>query len=210
MALTNAYTDEETFRAYINNASAATALVDLALNGASRAIDAYCQRRFWLDDTPVARTFIPDSLITVKLQTDIGSTTGLQVATDPSGDGTFDIAWAASDFQLLPQNAAFEFPEARPWDTLRAVGTKTFPWLVNTWLTRLDRVQVTARWGWPAVPDAVTQACLLKAARLYFRKDSPQGVAGYGDFGPVRISAKDDADVVLLLDTYRRSPVLVT
>lgn len=209
MPLTNAYTDVATFEAYMTITKGVQLLEEMVINSASRAIDDFCHRRFWLDPEPVARTFIPDSLIKVDLETDLGSTDGLVVSTDPSGDGSFDIVWASTDFQLLPQNAPFASPEAKPWDTLRAVGTKTFPWLVNTWLTRLDRVQVSARWGWPAVPSAVTQACLIKAARLYHRKDSPQGVAGFGEFGVVRISPKDDPDLCLLLQNYVRSPVLV-
>ncbi|SCL43276.1 hypothetical protein GA0074692_6801 [Micromonospora pallida] len=37
------------------------------------------------------------------------------------------------------------------------------------------RVRVTARWGWPAVPDEISRAALLLANRLYMRKDSPAG-----------------------------------
>jgi len=130
------------------------------------------------------------------------------VATDPSGRGVFDTVWASTDFQLLPYNAAAG-PEPEPWTALRAVGTKTFPWLLNTWLTRLDRVQITAKWGWPAVPADVTQACLIKAARLFHRKESIQGIAGVSDFGPVRLSKGEDSDVLLLLGPYVAMPVLV-
>lgn len=217
MTITNGYTDLPTLKNYLSITTTPTdTQLEMAINAASRGIDKYCQRKFWLDGTPVAKTFIPNDLLTVVLATndplggDIGSTAGLVVKTDPSGNGTYGVTWAPTDFQLHPVNAPTAWPEARPWTSLRAVGTLTFPWLINTWLTRLDRVQITARWGWPAIPDAVTQACLIKASRLFHRKDSPQGVAGFGDLGVVRISKTDDPDVCGLLDDgYRREPVLV-
>jgi hypothetical protein len=208
--VTNGYTSLTLIKAYLGiSVSTYDTQLEMAVNAASRSIDNYCQRRFWLDTNAVARTFIPRYLNELDFGDDIGTTTDLVVKTDASGDGTFETTLAATDYQLLPVNAAYAFPEAEPWTGLRAVGTKTFPWLVNTWLTRLDRVQITARWGWPAVPDAVSQAAVIKASRLFHRKDSPQGIAGYGDFGPVRLTRGEDADVCLLLNPYRRTPVLV-
>jgi len=205
-----AYSDLTTLKSYLGiSVSTYDFQLTAALNAASRSIDNFCQRRFWLDATAQPRTFVPMGLTHLEFDDDIGSLTDLVIKTDASGDGTFETTWSAADYQLLPVNAAYAFPESEPWTEVRAVGTKTFPWLVNTWLTRLDRVQITAKWGWPAVPDAVVQACLIKAARLFHRKDSPQGIAGFGDFGPVRISRYEDADVVGLLNPYRRVPVLV-
>lgn len=206
------YSDLDTLKNYLAIPTSNTTnnwLLTSALDAASRSIDNYCQRRFWLDSTAVARTFIPQTLTRIEFDDDIGSTSGLIIKTDAAGDGTFETTWAASDYQLLPVNAPYAFPEPEPWTSIKAVGTKTFPWLVNTWLTRLDRVQITAFWGWPAVPAAVSQACLIKAGKLFGRKDSPQGIAGFGDFGPVRISSRDDPDVMMLLSPYRRVPVLV-
>lgn len=210
MPLTNAYTDLTTIKSYLGiTVSTYDTQLTLAVNAASRSIDDFCQRRFWLDTNAVARTFTPQSLTRIDFDDDIGDSASVIIKVDAAGDGTFETTWAATDYQLLPVNAAYAFPEAEPWTGIRAVGTKTFPWLVNTWLTRLDRVQITAKWGWPAVPDSVTQACLIKAARLFHRKDSPQGIAGFGDFGPVRLSKGEDVDVCSLLSPYRRVPVLV-
>lgn len=64
-------------------------------------------------------------------------------------------------------------------------------------------VRVTALWGWPAVPAEVEPAALLKAARLWKRRDTPTGVEGFGDF-VVRISRSEDADVAALLAPLRR------
>jgi hypothetical protein len=72
---------------------------------------------------------------------------------------------------------------------------------VSGWLPSSGRLQVTALWGWPAVPDEIEQATALYAARLYRRKDSPQGVIGGGDFGPVRVS-RIDPDVEALIAPF--------
>jgi hypothetical protein len=210
---TGDYIDLPTLKSYLGITQPTwDTLLATAITSASRAVDRYCQRRFWLDSVPVARTFIPDTLLDLNLGpgNDIGSTTSFAVATDPEGDGTFQISWNyPADIQLLPSNAPTAVPEAKPWTALRAVGTKTFPWLINTWLTHLDRIQVTALWGWPEVPSDVISATLIKAARLYMRKDAVNGIAGYGDFGPVRLSKGEDSDVISLLFGYQYSPILV-
>lgn len=200
------YTDLATLVNYLGiQGDTADASLSSAITAASRSIDNFCQRSFSLDTVATARTFVPDYLTELRLPTgdEIGSSTGLIVKTDPSGDGTYEVTWTASDFQLLPYNAPTSPPEPRPWTSLRAVGSKTFPWLINTWLTRLDRVQIVALWGWPEIPAPVTQACLIKASRLYHRRYSPQGIVGMGDMGGIRLSRGLDTDVIDLLHDYR-------
>ena len=65
-------------------------------------------------------------------------------------------------------------------------------------------VKVTTVFGWPAVPKAIEQATILQAARHFKRYDSPLGVAGFGDFGVVRVSRFLDADVQMLVEPYQR------
>lgn len=67
----------------------------------------------------------------------------------------------------------------------------------------LPTVQVTARFGWSAVPYQVNEATILKAASLFKRKDAPFGVAGFNEFGAVRITRKDP-DVLELLSDFAR------
>jgi hypothetical protein len=63
------------------------------------------------------------------------------------------------------------------------------------------RWRITARWGWPAVPDDIAQATLLLANRRFMRVDSPEGVAGWNDQGPVRVS-RFDPDIEDLVGPY--------
>jgi hypothetical protein len=201
MPVTNGYTTLVLLKAYLGiSVSIMDTQLEAAINAASRSIDNYCGRRFWIDPSVVTRTFAGNGSNLLDLPDGIATTTGLVVKTDTAADGTFATTWAAGDYQLLPVNAPYAFPEAEPWTQIQAIGSHTF--LAGT-ATRPNMVQITAKWGWPAVPDPIVQACLIKASRLFHRKDSPQGIAGFGEFGPVRLSRTEDADVEALLNPYR-------
>jgi hypothetical protein len=59
-------------------------------------------------------------------------------------------------------------------------------------------VKVTAKWGWLAVPDAVQQATLFLANQYYkTAREAPLGVAGFGDFGAVRVRAMPQVENLL-------------
>jgi hypothetical protein len=154
---------------------------------------------------PVARTFEATSSCTVEFgrSGDLTAVAVPVVETDAAGDGTFETTWTASDYQLLP----FSRPDGWPYTSIQAIGGLRFPHPTGS--GRSDRVRITGVWGWAAVPTSVKQACLMKAAKLFMRHQSPGGIAGGGDFGPIRISRFEDPDVVDLLDPYRRVTVLV-
>lgn len=78
-----------------------------------------------------------------------------------------------------------------------------------TWLRRragdfgrLD-VRITARWGYPSIPPEVRMASQLQAARLYRRKDSPEGVTGNAEWGIIRLSRLDPDFGSLVADHMR-------
>lgn len=56
--------------------------------------------------------------------------------------------------------------------------------------------------GWETLPT-VQLGLLMQAARLLKRPLSPDGVAGWGDMGVVRIS-RFDPDIELILSPYRK------
>ena len=126
---------------------------------------------------------------------DLVSITSLK--TDEAGDGTFETTWAASDYELGP----IDRDTGRPYTRIDAVASKVFPTYYGT--GRRARVEITGVWGWAAIPVEVKQACLIKATRLLTRMQSPNGIAGLDQFGPVRISRSDDPDVVMLLEPLR-------
>lgn len=203
MALVNAYCTVAELRTHLGDpgTSLSTELLERAISASSRAINRHCGQRFWLDAVVVARVYRPRLADRVYVDP-IGARAGVVVKSDTAGDGTFATTWDAADFDLEPRNADVvatgDTADAFAFSRIVAIGTKAFP--VDE---RRATLQVTARFGWSAVPDDVKEACLLKAASLFKRKDAPFGVAGVNDFGPVRISRKD-SDVIELLSPLVR------
>lgn len=171
------------------------ALLVRALKATSRGINDFCGRRFWQDPVVVTRTYRPEDGELAWVD-DISTTTGLSIATDTNGDGTFSTTWSASDYQLQPRNANADGP-AYAWWRIAAIDRYRFP----TAGLR-DTLQVTARFGWSAIPDEVNLACILRAAALFKRKETIDGVRGVSEFGVVRISTKRDPDVADLLHNF--------
>lgn len=201
MALTNAYCTVDELREQFDDDGQlmAEAIAERAINATSRAVEKHCMgRRFWQDPSVVVRTFTPEfpTWLTVA---DISTTTGLIVRSGITGalDTTLTIG---TDFRLEPRNAAADGP-AYSWYRIVLVGNRRFSTSADA------EVEVTARWGWSEVPDEVTQATILRAAQIFKRKESVSGVAGFGEFGAVRISPRLDPDVVDLLRPFR--PILV-
>lgn len=166
-------------------------LLSQALSAASRGIDTTCGRRFDLDATASARTYRPGGLLApddggqALLVDDIGDTTDLLVEV---GAGTSYTELAG--VETGPDNAIVR---GRPVTSLLYPGA----WPVGG----AQRVRVTARWGWPTVPEEIVQATLIQASRLYKRKDSPEGVMGSAEWGVVRLSRRDP-DVWALIEHY--------
>jgi hypothetical protein len=197
MAITNGYCTEVELRDHLQDSGSRldADLIERAINAASRAVDNYTGRRFWQDPTVQTRKFRPmeDRIAWV---TDISTTTGLIVST--GDDGTFPNAWLIDDdFELEPENADLD-ATAFAWWRILAVGDRRF---IPSKFRRT--LLVTARFGWSAVPDAINEATILKASQLFQRKNAVFGIAGFGEFGPMRITRKDP-DVIELLNGYVR------
>jgi hypothetical protein len=198
MSVTNAYCTVEEVRNHLGDSISKldTGLIEKAVNAASRAIDGYCGRRFWQDPVAAARKYRPSRCDLLNVN-DISTTTGLIVETTTSINWSSPVTWTLdTDFELGPDNADADGP-SYAWWRLTAVGGKSFS------RARFRSVRITAKWGWSQVPGDVNEACVLRAASLFTRKDAPFGVAGFSEFGAVRITRKDP-DVVDLLARYQR------
>jgi hypothetical protein len=69
-------------------------------------------------------------------------------------------------------------------------------------------VQVTAKFGWPAVPDNVEKACIIQAVQLFKAKDAAFGVASFGDMGGgLRVHAGLNPIARALVDQFARPAV---
>lgn len=176
------------------------AQITLAISAASRAVDRYCNRQFGLVASAEARYYTPrfdrKRRKWVVEFDDLMTTTGLVVMADLGDDGTYEAA--VDNYALRPVNAQ---AKSRPWTFLVVQPAST-----KQPVAAESSVEITAKWGWSAVPDPVKQATLLQASRLLARRDSPFGVAGSPDAGggELRLLAKVDPDVAVVLTPYIR------
>lgn len=203
MTITNGYVTAEELREHFGDDrnQLPTGPLERAIEATSRAIDRHCGRRFWPDSTVQTRTYRPDDAYIAWVD-DISTTTGLVVKTDTTGDYTWATTWTINtDFHLEPRNIDQGDTSAYSWTKIVAIDTELFP--VATYR---DTLQVTAKFGWSAVPDDIVYACLLKSASLFKRRDAVFGVAGFNQFGPVRIN-REDRDLQDLLRPYMRMTV---
>ncbi len=193
-------------------------MLAFAITAASRAIDHHCGRQFGALSVAAPRYYTPQiqEVRPARLRwaqnsgywhryivaiDDLMTTTNLVVKSDPDGDGLFDTTLTLDvDYRLAPFNAA---ADALPWTYLVPILKAN---AVNgLWFPNLERsIQITALWGWTAVPAVVTQACLIQAARFFMRRQAPFGVAGSPDLGSqLRLLSKLDPDVAVLLSSVR-------
>jgi hypothetical protein len=203
MPITNGYATRNQVKAALRIGTADTLdddLIDNCVGAASRLIDGYCNRRFWQSGTAEARIFQAEDSFYCSIDDIAG--TALTLKSSTQADGTFDLTWSRSDYQLEPLNGNLD---GLTWsyDKIRAVGDYLFP-TVNANYGEQALVQVTAVFGWPSVPEPVTQATIIQASRIFKRYDSPLGVAGFGDLGAIRVSRYLDPDMAQLVEPYRR------
>lgn len=207
MALGDSYASLDDMKVYVNvvNSNAFDTLLTDALLSASEEIERYCNRQFNKATSATARVYVPDGWIGTSID-DFHTTTGLVIKTDASGDGTFETTWASTDYELKPFNGIVDGQTGWPYNEIAAVGSQSFPCPYDS-TARRARLEVTAQWGWAAVPAPVKQACLMLAAKNFQLKDAPLGVAGMGEFGFVRV--QDDRGAMAKLKPYRRYGPLV-
>lgn len=119
------------------------------LDAASRRVEDFCRRQFNRDTatTPVATARRFRALDPERLPVDdFRTTTDLAIEVD----GT---AWATTDVDPRPWDGVYKGRSGWPYSDLIAVG--------RSWPdSRRALIEVTAHWGWTAVPEAIRQATL--------------------------------------------------
>jgi hypothetical protein len=199
MAITNGYASLSDVKAALRiSDSIDDALIELAIESASREIDGYAERVFYSVGT-ATRVYVPTDSFLVEID-DLRSITTLRSSPDGAG---FTVTWSATDYQLEPLNG-FVGGISTPYTRIRAVGSLLFP----IWETLVPdayeaTVQVTGVFGFATVPTAIKQATVLLSMRQFKRYDSPLGVAGFGDLGAMRVT-KFDPDVEALVAPFRK------
>jgi hypothetical protein len=197
MTITNGYVTLAGLKGYLGiDDSVEDALLEQIIEAASRSVDRIANRRFYLDAAATPRTYRPIGNLRV-ITDDIGTTSGLVLKTDPDSTGVYQTTFTLNlDYITEPTNA---LALGRPINYLTIVGGTAMSLPVNYW----PQVQVTARWGWPTVPDDIEQATYILSADLYKRKDSIGGVLGLSELGAIRMSPLG-RDIAAMVRAYRR------
>lgn len=164
--------------------------LDDALSAASVQVNRYCGRQFGQAASATDRTF---EIGKTGIQTDdFFTTTGLVI------DGT---AWASiTAYDLYPSDGVLDGVPGWPYLRLRnrrQANGWAWPWILAN---QGGRIVVTAQWGWAAVPADIVSATLMLAAEELKLKDTPFGVAGFGDFA---IRVRSNPKIAERLDPYR-------
>jgi hypothetical protein len=194
MAITNGYCTLAQVKASLRITDTVDdALLELAVEAASREIDQATERTFYNMGT-ATRFFVARDAYFTEID-DLISIEHLK--TDPDGDSGFQVTWSPTDYQLEPLNG-FVSGIQTPATGIRARDTYLFPIEEEEAL-----VQVKGVWGWSAIPTAIKQATVILASRIFKRNDSPLGVAGFGDLGIIRVG-KLDPDVEALIHSFRK------
>jgi hypothetical protein len=194
MAITNGYATLAQIKAAVRITDAIDdSLLEMAVESASRMIDAECDRAFFSSGT-ATRDYVPNDSYTV--DTD-DLTEIVSVTLDDQGDQSFSITLAPSDYQTEPLNQRVS-GNAYPIYRLRMIGDYLLPIWGHQATVRIEGV-----FGFTPLPIQITQACVIQSSRIYKRLDSPLGVAGFGDMGAIRVG-KVDPDVAQLIRPFKK------
>jgi len=201
MAITNGYATLAEIKARLGIVTGDTAddtKMESIVEALSRAIDELTARRFYLDASDATRYFTAE-FPEVLYAGDLVSVTTL--ATDASGSRAYEYTWSATrDYDLEPFNAALD---GKPYFRIQVTprGLYSFPTLAKG-------VKLIGKWGWPAVPRPIAEACLLAGEKLFKRKDAIFGVVGSPEMGTLKQMMRDDPDLAMLLNPYMKYDIL--
>lgn len=182
VAINEAYASVPEYRAIVGKSDTADdLLIGRHLLTCSRLFDRETGQFYSKDAEPVARIFVPKWGDVLDLDYEglcpgIADITDLSIKVDTDGDDSFadETAWALTDYDLYPLNAN-KGPEPRPWDRIKPRGSKRF--------VPDNKVQITAIFGWPAVPGAVRDDVIELCG--IWRSENPRATGRMGELDQV-------------------------
>lgn len=169
-----------------------TAKLQRALDAATQQIVNDCGRDF--TNRTATKAFVSDGGYELHVP-DLVSVTTLKV--DDNADGTYETTLTTDDYEL---NTWHEQDERWPYEYIVRLDSC---WPIPLIGGRRRLVQIVGTWGWSSVPAEIEQATLIAAARLVGRANSPLGVQGTADFGPV-FMRNTDPDYMALIAPFRK------
>lgn len=213
MAVTDPYATPQQYRAIVSKSDTGDdGEIAADILAVSRYVDRCLGRFFTKDAAAVTRVFtLPHSLrnrsATVpygwaesenpyvgsgwsrSIEVDDMAAAPTSVILDLDRDGLFDdAAWALTDYELWPLNAA-KGPEPRPYTSLVVPS-----WSLQAGFPIGARIQITAQWGWPAVPPAIVRATCHLTGIL--RLETPRATSRVNEMGEV-LSVSQPAQTML-------------
>jgi len=204
VALTNAYCSlADVKQALRITDTIDDAMLEMSINSASRLVDQYCNRSFYLGSTNTEVRYYSTTDPYYVWIDDLAEFTSLDTSSNMKNQ--YDIHWTNDgdypDYELAPKNNLANAYYS-PYTAIKATGHYLFPYFGDNSL-----IKVTGRWGWTSVPDPIKQATVIQASRLFKRLESPLGVAGVSDIGIMRVGRAIDGDVAQLIDPFRQMRV---
>jgi len=166
MAVSDAYATAAEFRGRTGkDDTGEDATILSQLQAVSRLIDRECERFFGIDAAVVARLYDGNGLTRLYID-DVATVTGLIVKVDLDGDYAFTGATETltkdTHYWIGPANAALG-SEVSTYRFLDIVPTNG---RLSVWPSGLRKVQVTASFGWAAVPPAIKEATIMVTREL--------------------------------------------
>lgn len=197
MAIGDAYNTASVYRTMIGKTDSgqdADILIDL--KAISRYLEGKLGRFFNKDAADVARAYVaPATASSIWIDDLSAAPTSIKI--DDDQDGVYETALAATDYELWPLNAD-KGSEPRPFMKICLT-----PWGTRSAFYEGDRIEITGKFGWPAVPDAIQRATIQLTAIL--RLESPRATQRIPELSEA-IEASPEAQKIVyaLIDNYKR------
>jgi hypothetical protein len=165
--------------------------LESSLASVSAEIEDVCERQFNRAEIASARSFEPAAPGLVFID-DFWTLADLVVTVDGA-------VWTANRYKLWPSNGLLR---GRPWpyNRLEARDGYSLP-------TCRESVTITARWGWAEVPAPIREACKIHTADTFGLRSARFGVAGFGQYGDLRV--RDNPMALAKLKRYMRNKIKV-
>lgn len=203
MALGDPYVSAAELKAYMRIGDTQDDVqIAVAVAAGTDAINDFCRRQFNVDSGVSTRVFRP-AKSTLALVDDFSTVTGLIVKTGSTGAYNTTLV-IDTDYLVEPLNesSGHELPIGDEAGALWRIRSRSGG---SIFTSNVDpSIEVTALWGWSAVPQRVVQATYIMSARYLRRRESPEGIIGGFEDVPIRVGTKTDPDVVTLLNRLRK------
>lgn len=189
-------------------------MLDAQLKAVSHFVDTQSRRKDGFNQSTSVETRVFDgngkAAVWLKSQEgyiDIATSTGLIVKVDLNGDyaytGSNETLTLDTHFWLIPDNAG-SGADPKPWGGLELIPTNT---VATVWPQQRRAIQVTAKFGFPEVPEAIKELT-INLTRMLRDVNETGMLLQYqaGGDGTVQVTQQMDRLTRDILRAYARPP----